>query len=86
MFPISDDDSQRRTLPVVTYALVGLNGLAFLLELSAARPRRPPLAPRSVLFLAFAPFASSCLLDAITQSPFLMFIGKSDGVLTLFFQ
>ena len=35
MFPISDDDSQRRTLPVVTYALVGLNGLVFLLELSA---------------------------------------------------
>jgi membrane associated rhomboid family serine protease len=35
MFPISDDDSQRRTLPVVTYALVGLNVLVFLLELSA---------------------------------------------------
>jgi membrane associated rhomboid family serine protease len=35
MFPIGDDNSQERTVPVVTYALVGLNGLAFLLELSA---------------------------------------------------
>ena len=35
MFPIGDDNSQRRTLPVVTYVLVGLNVLMFLLELSA---------------------------------------------------
>jgi len=35
MFPIGDDNSQRRTFPVVTYALVGLNVLVFLLELSA---------------------------------------------------
>ena len=35
MFPIGDDNSQRRTLPVVTYVLVGLNMLVFLLELSA---------------------------------------------------
>ena len=34
MFPVGDDDSQRRTTPYVTYALVGLNGLAFLIELS----------------------------------------------------
>ena len=25
MFPVSDDNSQRRTLPVVTYALIALN-------------------------------------------------------------
>ena len=35
MSPLGDDDSQRRTLPIVTYALIGLNVLMFLLELSA---------------------------------------------------
>jgi membrane associated rhomboid family serine protease len=35
MFPLGDDDSQRRTMPVVTFALIGLNVLMFLLELSA---------------------------------------------------
>jgi membrane associated rhomboid family serine protease len=34
MFPIGDDDSQRRTLPVVTYALIALNVLFFLVELN----------------------------------------------------
>lgn len=34
MFPLGDDNSQRRTLPVVTYGLIGVNVLVFLLELS----------------------------------------------------
>ena len=34
MIPIGDDDSARRTLPVVTYALVALNVLFFFVELS----------------------------------------------------
>lgn len=34
MFPIGDDDSSRRTVPVVTYALIALNILFFLVELS----------------------------------------------------
>jgi membrane associated rhomboid family serine protease len=34
MFPIGDDDSSRRTVPVVTYALIVLNILFFLVELS----------------------------------------------------
>jgi len=34
MFPIGDDDSSRRTVPVVTYALIALNVLFFLVELS----------------------------------------------------
>jgi len=34
MFPIGDDDSSRRTIPVVTYALIALNVLFFLVELS----------------------------------------------------
>jgi rhomboid family protein len=34
MFPVSDDNSQRRTFPYVTTALVVLNVLVFLLELS----------------------------------------------------
>ncbi len=34
MFPIGDDNSARRSLPVVTYALIALNVLFFLVELS----------------------------------------------------
>ncbi len=34
MFPIGDDDSARRTIPVVTYALIALNVLFFFVELS----------------------------------------------------
>lgn len=34
MFPIGDDNSGRRTLPVVTYALIALNVLFFFVELS----------------------------------------------------
>src|SRR6476620_2372800 len=35
MFPIGDDNSQRRTQPVVTFILIGLNVAMFLLELSS---------------------------------------------------
>jgi membrane associated rhomboid family serine protease len=35
MLPISDDNSQRRIFPVITYALIALNFLFFFLELSA---------------------------------------------------
>ena len=38
MFPIGDDNSARRTLPVVTYALILLNVLFFLVELSGGDP------------------------------------------------
>ena len=34
MFPIGDDDSARRTVPVVTYGLIVLNVLLFLVELN----------------------------------------------------
>ena len=34
MIPIGDDDSSRRTLPVITYALVALNILFFFVEMS----------------------------------------------------
>ena len=34
MFPIGDDNSSRRTVPLVTYALIVLNALFFLVELS----------------------------------------------------
>jgi len=34
MFPIGDDDSSRRTVPLVTYALLVLNFLFFFIELS----------------------------------------------------
>jgi membrane associated rhomboid family serine protease len=35
MLPIGDDDSSRRTIPLVTYALIVLNVVFFLLELSS---------------------------------------------------
>ncbi len=34
MFPIGDDDTSRRTFPLVTYALIALNVLFFLVELT----------------------------------------------------
>ena len=34
MFPIGDDDTSRRTVPLVTYALVALNVLLFFVEQS----------------------------------------------------
>src|SRR6478609_6411978 len=34
MFPIGDDNTQERTFPVVTYVLIALNVLFFLVELS----------------------------------------------------
>ena len=34
MFPIGDDNASRRTVPVVTYALIALNVLFFFVELS----------------------------------------------------
>jgi membrane associated rhomboid family serine protease len=34
MFPIGDDDSARKTVPVVTYALIALNVLFFFVEMS----------------------------------------------------
>lgn len=34
MFPIGDDNSSRRTVPLVTYALIALNLLFFFIELS----------------------------------------------------
>ena len=38
MFPIGDDDSAERTVPVVTYVLIALNVLVFFLELSGGDP------------------------------------------------
>jgi membrane associated rhomboid family serine protease len=34
MLPIGDDDTSRRTFPIVTYALIALNVLFFIVELS----------------------------------------------------
>jgi membrane associated rhomboid family serine protease len=38
MMPIGDDNSARRTFPLVTYALIALNVLFFLVELSGGDP------------------------------------------------
>jgi membrane associated rhomboid family serine protease len=36
--PLSDDNSQRRTTPIVTWALIAINGLVWFLQLSAGEP------------------------------------------------
>ncbi len=38
MIPIGDDDSARRTTPVVTFGIIGLNILVFLIELTQGDP------------------------------------------------
>ena len=38
MFPIGDDDTSRRTTPLVTYALIALNLLFFFVELNGGDP------------------------------------------------
>jgi membrane associated rhomboid family serine protease len=38
LFPFGDDNSSRRTLPVVTYALIALNVLVFFIELNQGVP------------------------------------------------
>jgi membrane associated rhomboid family serine protease len=38
MFPIGDDNSSERTVPIVTYALIALNVLFFFVELSGGDP------------------------------------------------
>lgn len=38
MFPIGDDDSARRSLPMVTYALIALNVVFFFVELNGGDP------------------------------------------------
>jgi rhomboid family protein len=38
MFPIGDDDSAERSVPIVTYALIVLNVIFFFVELSGGEP------------------------------------------------
>ena len=38
LFPIGDDNSSERTVPVVTYALIALNVLFFFIEMSGGTP------------------------------------------------
>ena len=51
MLPIGDDDSSRRTTPIVTYALIAINFLFFFVELSAgdAFIERWSVVPRRLL-------------------------------------
>ena len=60
MFPIGDDNSGRRTVPVVTFTLIALNVLVFLVELSGGDP--------FIVRWAFVPsrFAANPIGDAPT--------------------
>ena len=43
MLPIGDDDAARRTVPLVTYALIALNVLFFFVEQSGGEIRKQPV-------------------------------------------
>ena len=60
MFPIGDDDSSRRTVPFVTYALVALNVLFFFIELNGGEAfiGRWAFVPRRFLTNPGADFAT----------------------------
>jgi membrane associated rhomboid family serine protease len=51
LFPFGDDNSSRRTLPVVTYALIALNVLVFSIELNQGAPfiRQWAVVPRQLV-------------------------------------
>jgi membrane associated rhomboid family serine protease len=51
MFPIGDDDSAQRSVPIVTYALIVLNVLFFFVELSGGEPfiERWSVVPRRLI-------------------------------------
>ena len=51
MFPIGDDDSARRSVPLVTYVLIALNVLFFFAELSGGDPfiERWSVVPRRLM-------------------------------------
>jgi membrane associated rhomboid family serine protease len=51
MFPIGDDDSGRRSVPLVTYALIALNVLVFFAELSGGEAfiRQWSVVPRELI-------------------------------------
>jgi membrane associated rhomboid family serine protease len=62
MFPLGDDNSQRRSLPIVTLTLIALNVLVFLVELNAGQafiqqwafvPRRFAADPAEQVFTIF---------------------------------
>ena len=51
LFPIGDDNSARRTVPVVTYGLIALNVLFFFVEMSGGEPfiRQWSVVPRRLV-------------------------------------
>lgn len=51
LFPIGDDNSARRTFPVVTYGLIALNVLFFFVELNGGEPfiRQWSVVPRRLV-------------------------------------
>lgn len=61
MFPISDDNSARRAFPLVTYLLIALNILFFIVELSGGNPFIEKWAFVPARFLA-NPFSDSLTL------------------------
>ena len=50
LFPIGDDNSTRRTLPVVTYGLIALNVIFFFVEMNGGEPfiRQWSVVPRNL--------------------------------------
>jgi len=51
LFPIGDNNSSRRAVPVVTYGLIALNVLVFFIEMNQGEPiiRRWSVTPRQLV-------------------------------------
>src|SRR5262245_51252346 len=62
LFPIGDNNSSRRVVPVVTYGLIALNVLVFFLEMSQGEPfiRRWSVAPRQLVANAAEELPTLC--------------------------
>ncbi|HZS05225.1 MAG TPA: rhomboid family intramembrane serine protease [Blastocatellia bacterium] len=60
MFPIGDDNSSRRSVPVVTYGLIALNVIFFFVELSGGEPfiQQWSVVPRRLVSNPGADFAT----------------------------
>lgn len=79
MFPVSDDNTRVRTLPVVTYSLIALNVLIFLLQLSGG--------DQFIKDWAFIPsrFSTAPVADAVTIVTASMAAGFTSSATCCFF-
>lgn len=79
MFPIGDDNSSRRTVPVVTYALIALNLILFIAELNGgdAFIQQWAFVPRRFLANPGGDFPTLSMNDLIAATILVSSAGRS---------